>query len=189
MTNSLIFRNVHTIPYIPGPLAMFDYFLQLCAILLIITALNLIVLASGWFITQRISRRAGQVLVPLFVMLAGYLLLMKADPANLVLGTHFFVLPMALLLVVLADPHPEDPESPLTRLILADVFATIIAVVVLGFVLSSGSLNTVQYYRTMAFSNAMTYLGVFVFDLILALLLFGLMRMGRRYPVQELKEP
>ncbi|NMB78068.1 MAG: hypothetical protein GYA23_03110 [Methanomicrobiales archaeon] len=135
---------------------MLDTLLQLSAILLIITALNLIVLWVAWTVTQHIRNRPGKILVPLLVILAGYLLLMNADPANLVLGTHFFVLPMVLLLVILADPHPDDPESPLTRLILADVFATIIAVLVLGFVLSSGSLNTIQYYRNMVFSNAMT---------------------------------
>lgn len=168
---------------------MFDYLIQLCAILLIITALNLVVLCIAWAVTGRIISRAGKLVVPLLVMFAGYLLLMKADPANLVLGTYFFVLPMVLLIVVVMDPRPDDPEPPLTRLIIADVFATIIAVVVLGFVLSSGSLNTLQYYRNMALSNAMTYAGVIVFDLILAVVLFGLMQMRSRRPVRSQKEP
>ena len=76
-----------------------------------------------------------------------------------------------------------------TRIMLGDFFATLIAVMVLGFVISSEYLNTLPYYRNLALSNGMTYACIIVFDLLLAIILFKLMREGKRkYPVRVREE-
>jgi hypothetical protein len=165
---------------------MWDSISSLFAIILVVFLINLAMLSLILGIMNRIPNRTVQILVPVLVMLAGYLLLMRADPANLILGTHVFVLPMTILLSVRLIPGLADPSTGFTRLILGDFFATIIAVIGLGFVISSGYLNTLQYYRNMAFSNAITYACVIVFYLLLAILIFKLMREGKRtYPVRN----
>jgi len=157
----------------------------LFAIILVITAVNLAVLYLVHAVIKRITNRAAQTVIPVLVMLGGYLVLMKADPANLILGTHIVIAPMAVLIAVFLIPGPADPADGFTRILLTDFFLSIIAVIVLGFVISSQYLNTVQYYRNLALSNGITYACVFAFDLVLAIVLFKLMRRPkRRYPVR-----
>ena len=164
---------------------MLESLLYLCAIVLVVTTVNLAVFGVVCFLIRRIAHRAVRVIIPVLVVLAGYCMLMKADPANLIIGTHFFVAPMAVLLLALLIPGLADPFTDLTRVILGDFFVSIIAVVVLGFVISSQYLNTVQYYQNLALSNGITYAGVIVFDLVLAFVIFRLMRRERRkYPVR-----
>jgi hypothetical protein len=158
---------------------------SLFAIILVITLFNMGLLALVYALIRRIPNRAVQILLPVLVMLAGYLVLMKADPTNLILGTHFFVAPMTVLLVVLLIRGLADPASEFTRILVGDFLLSVIAVIVLGFVTYSQYLNTIQYYRNMALSNGITYACVIVFDFVLATVLFRLMRRGkRRYPVR-----
>ena len=162
----------------------------LFAEILIITVINLAVLGLVWFIVNRITSRAVQVLIPALVMLIGYLILMKADPANLLLGTHIFIIPMAVLITAILVNGLADPTRDFTNLFLVDFFLSIIAVVVLGFVISSQYLNTIQYYQNIALSNGITYAWVIVFDIVLANVLFSLMRRKRnRYPIRVREKP
>lgn len=168
---------------------MWESISSLFAIILVVTAVNVAVLVLVRAIVTRMPGRAAQILIPVLVMLAGYLLLMKADPTNLLLGTHFFVAPMAVLLAAVIIPGLADPVTEFTRILLGDFFLTIIAVVVLGFFIASQYLNTIQYYQNMALSNGITYACVILFDFVLAVVLFKLMRRGRRkYPVRAGKK-
>jgi hypothetical protein len=168
---------------------MWDSISSLFAIILVVFLVNGAVMCLIYTVVRRIPGRAARLVIPVLVMLAGYLVLMKADPANLILGSHFFVLPMAILLSAFLIYGLADPATGFTRIMLGDFFATLIAVMVLGFVLSSGYLNTLPYYRNLALSNGLTYAGIIVFDLLLAIILFKLMREGKRtYPVRVREE-
>jgi hypothetical protein len=167
---------------------MWGSILSLFAIILVVFLINILILSLIYAIIKRFTNRAAQISIPLLVMLTGYLILMNADPANLILGTHFFVLPMTLLIAVFLIPGLADPLTGFTRILLGDLFATIIAIVILGFVISSEALNTLQYYRNMPLSNGITYAGVIVFDLVLAIVLFKLMRKRKGYPVRAREE-
>jgi hypothetical protein len=168
---------------------MWESISSLFAIILVITVLNCILLGLVAAILHTVPGRPARLLLPALVMVGGYLVLMKADPANLLLGTCIFVLPMAVLLAFSLISGLADPVTDFTRVLLGDFFCSIITVMVLGFIISSRYLNTVQYYENMALSNGITYACVFVFDIMLAILLFTLMRRKRnRYPVRAKKE-
>jgi hypothetical protein len=167
---------------------MWESISTLFAIILVITVVNLVILGLVYAIVKRIPWQSARIIIPALVMLAGYLLLMKADPANLILGTHFFVLPMSVLISVFLIPGLADPETNFSRILICDFFASFIAVIVLGFFIAYQYLNTPQYYKNLAFSNGITYASVIAFDFMLAIVLFRLMRAERRYPVRAGKK-
>lgn len=154
----------------------------LLGIILVITLVNLCIFGVVHRILQHTTSRAIHAGLPLLVMAAGYLISMNADPANLIIGTYFFVAPMVVLMAADFIPGLADPVQDFTRVFLCNFFQVIIAVIFLGFVISSQYLNTAQYYRNIAVSNAITYLFIAVFDLILAVIIFSLMRARRTYP-------
>ena len=160
----------------------------LFAMILVITILNCAIFGLFYSILIRITSRAARLIIPALVMLAGYLLMMKADPANLIIGAHFFVAPMAVLLSVVFIPGLADPATDLTRILIGNFFVSVIAVVMWGLVLASEFLNTLQYYQNLPLSNGITYACVIVFDIVLAVIIFKRLRGGRRYPVRVRKE-
>jgi hypothetical protein len=164
---------------------MWESISSLFAIILVITVVNLVILVLTWAMMKRITNQVVQTSIPALVMVAGYLLLMNADPANLILGTYFFVAPMAILIAAGIVPGPADPDTVFTRILIGDFFLSFIVIVVLGFVISSHYLNTPQYYQNMAVSNGITYACVIVFDTVLAMVIFKRMR-GKKngYPVR-----
>lgn len=151
-------------------------------IIAVITLVNLGVFGIVLFILRHTTGRAIHAGLLLMVMAAGYAVSMNADPANLIIGTYFFIAPMAVLLAAYVIPGLADPGQDLTLVFLVDLIHSVISVIVLGFVISSRYLDTVQYYRDIPVSSAMAYASVAVFDLILAVILFSLIKARRRYP-------
>ncbi|MCK9580806.1 MAG: hypothetical protein M0Q92_10215 [Methanoregula sp.] len=155
------------------------------AIILIVIIVNAGILGLVYAIVKRIQNRAVQIIIPVMVMLAGYLIMMDATPANLIIGTYFFVVPMAVLIPTHLNYIPADSTTGFTRIFLCDFFLSIIAVTALGYVISSQYLNTIQYYQNLTLSNGMTYACIIIFDIVLAIILFGIMdRKRSRYPVR-----
>jgi hypothetical protein len=164
---------------------MWEQVSVLFGIILIIIVGNLLVLGLISAITRRITNRALHLVIPALVMLAGYLLMMDATPENLIIGTYFFVVPMAVLISFRLIPPPADQATGFSRIYLCDFFLTILVVLLQGIVIASRYLNTPQYYQHMALSNGITYICVIASDLVLAAILFRIMgRKRNRYPVR-----
>jgi hypothetical protein len=156
----------------------------LFAISLVVTVINLIVFSIIYTILKKTTSRFARIIIPVLVILAGYFLLMKADPANLVVGTYFFIAPMAVLISVYHIPGLVDPATGFEKILICDIMVTVIGVIFLGYVISTQYLNTPQYYRNMALSNAITYCSVIVLDIVLAIILFRIMSRRKGYPVR-----
>jgi len=168
---------------------MWEQVSVLFGIILIIIVVNLLILGLISALISRITNRALHLVLPALVMLAGYLPLRDATPENLIIGTYFFVIPMAVLIASRLIPGPADPAAGFSGICLCDFFLSILVVLLQGFVIASRYLDTPQYYQHMALSNGITYACVIVSDILLAAVLFRIMgRKRNRYPVRAGKD-
>jgi hypothetical protein len=168
---------------------MWEQVSVLFGIILIIIVVNLLILGLISALIRRITNRALHLVIPALVMLAGYLPMMGATPENLIIGTYFFVIPMAVLIASRLMYGSAGPASGFSRICLVDFFLSILVVLLQGFVIASRYLDTPQYYQHMALSNGITYACVIAFDIVLAAILFRIMgRTRNRYPVRAGKE-
>ena len=161
-----------------------DHFGQGMGYLLLFAGFFLVVagsieLAVIHSILKRTARRIIRLGVPIMVLIAGFLLLMRLDASLIIFGSILFSAPMAALIPTLVIPDLTDPESGPDRIIVCYIAVSLFtAVLLFAFFLSGLSMVPAVFWHTPT-SNAIIFAGVFILDLPFAFLLFGIMRRVR----------
>jgi hypothetical protein len=132
---------------------------------------------------KRTTRRSIRLGVPIIILTAGFLLLMRLDAPLIIFGSILFSAPMAALIPTLVLPDLIDPESGPDRIldrILICYIAVSIFTALLLFIFSLSGLSMVPavFWHTPQ-SNAIIFAGVFILDSLVAFLLFRIMRLVR----------
>jgi hypothetical protein len=141
------------------------------------------------FFLERTARRIIRLGVPIMVLIAGFLLLMRLDALLIIFGSILFSALMAALIPALVIPDLIDPASGPDRIldrILICYIAVSLFTAFLLFVFSLSGLSMVPavFWHTTQ-SNAIIFAGVFILDSLAAFFLFRIMQWVRPVHSQE----
>ena len=132
---------------------------------------------------KRTTRRSIRLRIPIIILTAGFLLLMRLDAPLIIFGSILVSAPMAALVPTLVIPDLIDPEFGPNRIldrILICYIAVSLFTALLLFVFSLSGLSMVPaVFRHTPQSNAIIFAGVFILDSFVAFLLFRIMRLVR----------
>jgi hypothetical protein len=135
---------------------------------------------------ERTTRRIIRQGVPIMILIAGFLLLMRLDASLIIFGSILFSAPMAALIPTLVIPDLIDPGSGPDRVLICYIAVSLFtAILLFAFSLSGLSMVPAVFWHTPQ-SNAILFAGVFILDLLAAFFLFRIMQLVRPAHLREI---